>query len=123
MEIYSFSKETGKRITKLDSDFMMSRIIQTESAAHIGCMFLEGNGIVGYHQAVIPQLLLIMAGEGLVRGETDEYVKVQAGDAVFWQKEEWHETKTSTGLTALIIESETLNPAVYMTSKNTIHPS
>ncbi|NUU64307.1 hypothetical protein [Paenibacillus agri] len=59
----------------------------------------------------------------MVRSETDEYFKIQAGDAVFWTQEEWHETRTKTGLTALVIESETLNPSVYMTSKNTIHPS
>ncbi|MBM7680898.1 hypothetical protein JOD43_001064 [Pullulanibacillus pueri] len=45
----------------------MSRIIQTESPSHIGCMYLEENGIIGFHQAVVPQLLLIMAGEGLIQ--------------------------------------------------------
>lgn len=30
MELYRFDKETGKRITKFNSDFVMSRIIQTE---------------------------------------------------------------------------------------------
>ncbi|UOQ91459.1 cupin [Halobacillus shinanisalinarum] len=108
MEIYQFKKETGKKIKQFNSDFIMSRITQTQKAAHIGCMHLDKNGIIGYHQAVVPQLLLIVSGEGLVRGETDEFVKVHSGEAVFWDKDEWHETTTDTGLTAIVIESEEL---------------
>ncbi len=48
MELYRFDKETGKRITKFNSDFVMSRIIQTEKNAHVGCMHLEANGVIGY---------------------------------------------------------------------------
>lgn len=65
--------------------------------------------MVGYHQAVVPQLLLIVEGEGFVRGETDDYINVQRGEAVFWNQGEWHETKTDTGLTAIVIESEELD--------------
>jgi mannose-6-phosphate isomerase-like protein (cupin superfamily) len=117
MELYRFDKEMGKAISKFDSDFMMSRIIQTEMATHIGCMYLEVDGVIGYHQAVTPQILLIVAGEGEVRGEKDEYFKVQAGDAVFWEKDEWHETRTKKGLTAIVIENEELSPSLYMTLK------
>nr|WP_144924914.1 cupin domain-containing protein [Paenibacillus bovis] len=118
MEIYTFTQETGKKITKFDSDFVMSRIIQTEQEARIGCLFLEENGIVGYHQAVVPQLLLVVNGEGEVCGTNKEYVKVKEGDAVYWEKGEWHETKTDTGLTAIVIESEQLSPATFMTSSS-----
>jgi hypothetical protein len=76
---------------------------------HIGCMYLDENGVIGYHEAVVPQLLLIVSGEGLVRGETDEFIKVHGGDAVYWEKDEWYETKTETGLTAIVIESEELD--------------
>lgn len=115
MRIFKFSKEeVGKKISQYNSDFTMSRIIQTEKVTNIGCMYLEENGIIGYHQAVVPQLLLIMNGEGFVRGESEEYFKVQPGDAVFWEKDEWHETKTDKGLTAIVIESEELNPERFM---------
>ncbi|KZE63977.1 cupin [Fictibacillus phosphorivorans] len=114
MKIYHFQKETGKIITKFNSNFIMSRITQTQKPAHIGCMYLDENGIIGYHQAVVPQLLLIVSGEGWVRGETDEYSKVHSGEAVFWEKDEWHETKTETGLTAIVIESEELTTSSLM---------
>ncbi|WP_419881079.1 cupin [Peribacillus sp. B-H-3] len=106
MKIYQFKKEVGKKIIKFDSNFVMSHITQIEKAAHIGCMHLDANGLIGYHQADVPQLLLIVNGEGWVRCETDEYIKVHSGEAVFWDKDEWHETKTDTGLTAIVIESE-----------------
>ncbi|WP_214845530.1 MULTISPECIES: cupin [unclassified Exiguobacterium] len=108
MEIYQFKKEVGKKITKFDSDFVMSRITQTDKVAHIGCVHLDEDGLIGYHQAVVSQLLVVVNGEGWVKGETDEYIKVHSGEAVFWDKDEWHETKTDTGLTAIVIESEEL---------------
>ncbi|MEQ6353627.1 cupin [Lysinibacillus sp. M3] len=118
MEIYNFSKNIGKKITKFDSDFVISRIIQSgEMQTNVGCMYLEENGIIGFHQAVVPQLLLVLNGEGYVRGEKEEYAKVQLGDAVFWEKDEWHETKTDTGLNAIVIESEQLNPSSFMPLK------
>ncbi|MNO13960.1 hypothetical protein D3C76_36000 [compost metagenome] len=122
MKIYRFVKETGKNITSYNSNFIMSRIIRIEKDASIGCMYLEENGVIGYHQAVVPQLLLLMSGEGLVRGGNTNFIKVQAGDAVFWEGGEWHETRSGTGLTAIVIESPELNPAAYMSSKEQIHP-
>lgn len=92
----------------------MSRVLQTDMETHIGCMYLEGNGVIGYHQAIVPQLLLVVNGEGYVRNDKEGYIKVQAGDAVFWEQDEWHETETVHGLTAIVIESVELNPSAFM---------
>ncbi|GEN52757.1 cupin [Halobacillus faecis] len=115
MDIYSFKKETGKKIEKFQSDFIMSRITKTHKDAHIGCMHLDKHGVIGYHQAVVPQLLLVVEGEGLVRGEKEGFTPVKSGDAVYWEKDEWHETKTETGLTAIVIESEELDVSALAT--------
>lgn len=117
MKFYQLSKENGKNIKQFKSNFIMSRIINTETAASIGCMYLEENGVIGFHQAVVPQLLLILEGEGYVRNEQEQYFQVQPGDAVFWEEGEWHETKTDKGLTGIVIESEQLNPATFMPIK------
>ncbi|QPC45883.1 cupin domain-containing protein [Mangrovibacillus cuniculi] len=114
MIIFSFDQSVSKRITRFDSNFAMSRVIQTTKPAHVGCMYLEENGVIGWHQAVTPQLLLILQGEGLVKGADEVYAKVSAGDAVFWEKGEWHETKTEAGLTAIVMESEELDPGLFM---------
>ncbi|WP_394190035.1 cupin domain-containing protein [Paenisporosarcina quisquiliarum] len=117
MEFYKFSKDSGKSISKFNSNFIMSHVVQTDKASNIGCMHLEANGVVGYHQAVVPQLLLVMNGEGYVRNDEMQNIKVQPGDAVFWEKDEWHETKTDKGLTAIVIESSELNPSLFMSLK------
>lgn len=117
MEFYKFSKDSGKRISKFNSDFIMSRVIQTDAATNIGCMHLDANGIVGYHQAVVPQLLVVINGEGYVRNDKEDYINVEPGDAVFWEKDEWHETKSDKGLTAIVIESVELNPSLFMPLK------
>ncbi|WP_458124448.1 cupin [Paenibacillus sp. Z3-2] len=114
MRIFQFKQESGKRITKFESNFVMSRITQTHKEAHIGCMHLDKDGEIGYHQAVVPQLLLIVNGEGWVRGETNEYIKIHCAEAVLWDKHEWHETKTETGLMAIVIESEELDTSSLM---------
>lgn len=114
MEFYKFTKENGKKISHFNSNFILTRIIETEKKANISCMHLEENGIIGYHQAAVPQLLLVMDGEGLVRGEEEMYFPVQAGDAVFWVEGEWHETKTEKGLTAIVIECGELKPEHFM---------
>lgn len=119
MEFYRFDKDNGKKVTHFNSDFIMSRIIQTNSKANIGCMHLGESGIVGYHQAVVPQLLLVVDGEGYVRNEEDTYHHVKSGDAVFWQKDEWHETKTDEGMLVIVIESEELDPSKFMKLANT----
>lgn len=117
MEFYKISKDSGKKIFHFNSNFIMSRVIQTDKTTNIGCMHLEEGGVIGYHQAVVPQLLLVISGEGYVRNDKDEYFKVQSGDAVFWEKDEWHETKSNKGLTAIVIESVELNPSLFMPLK------
>lgn len=114
MEIYSFSKDVVKRINHFNSNFIMSRVIHTLKPAHVGSMYLEENGVIGFHQAVVSQLLIIVSGKGKVRGEKEEYVEVYAGEAVFWKEGEWHETKSDSGLTAIVIGSEELNPGSLM---------
>nr|WP_272880028.1 cupin [Sulfoacidibacillus ferrooxidans] len=109
-----FGQEIGKSITHFDSNFIMSQVLLTDKAAHIGCMHLESNGIIGFHQALSPQLLLVVNGQGWVRCDSEEKVHVVIGDAVFWNKGEWHETQTETGLTAIVIESDELNPSLFM---------
>ena len=86
----------------LTSTEILLRVIKiTDKSAHIGIMHLEVNGIIGFHQAIVPQLLLIVNWEGWVRGNRETKFHVKAGDAVFWEKDEWHETTTEKRLTAI----------------------
>ncbi|HJF32317.1 MAG TPA: cupin [Sporosarcina psychrophila] len=117
MKLYRFDKEEGKKVAHFNSNFIMSRLLKTEKTTQIGCMHLEANGIVGFHQAVVPQLILIVNGGGWVRGDDNLKVNITVGDAIYWEKGEGHETTTDTGLIAIVIESEELAPSDFMTIK------
>ncbi|TXL63620.1 cupin [Cerasibacillus terrae] len=114
MEIYSFEKKVGKKITKYDSDFVMNKILHTENKTHIACMHLKAGGIVGLHEAIVPQLLLVVQGEATVTGKDNQSKQVYEGDAVFWEKGELHKTVSKHGMMAIVIEGESLNPGLYM---------
>jgi quercetin dioxygenase-like cupin family protein len=68
------------------------------------------NGRIVRHPATEPQILAVLEGSGRVSGSDGEFQPIAAGEAVFWQAGEEHETQTDTGLTALIIEAEGLEP-------------
>ena len=114
MKIFDFSEKVGKKISAFQSNFIMSKILNHKGNVHIGAMHLRENGIIGYHEAVVSQLLLIVDGEGYVCGADKKNVKVEAGQAVFWEKGEFHETITEKGLLAIVIESEELEQAIVM---------
>ncbi|OJE46565.1 cupin [Bacillus proteolyticus] len=114
MKIFDFSEKVGKHISVFQSNFIMSKILNHQGNIHIRAMHLQDNGIIGYHEAVVSQLLLIVDGEGYVCGVDKEKVKVEAGQAVFWEKGEFHETSTEKGLMAIVIESEELEKGVLM---------
>ncbi len=120
MRIFQFNKECGKSIEAFQSEFIMTRIVNHSGQIHIGCAYLEPKGSIGHHQAVVPQILLVVQGEGWVSGENNEKVHITAGQAAYWEKGEHHETVIETGMTAIIIEGEELNPALYMKERETV---
>ena len=69
--------------------------------------FAPGGGIAR-HPATYPQILAVLDGLGNVSGPSGVAEPIEAGEAVFWQAGEEHETKTAHGLTALIIEGDGL---------------
>lgn len=114
MKIFDFSEKVGNHISVFHSNFTMSKIVKHQEDIHIGCMHLQPKGIIGYHEAVVSQLLLIVQGEGLVCGADKKKKKVQPGQAVLWNKGEFHKTSTETGLMAIVIESENLENNIRM---------
>src|SRR5438552_3054567 len=69
------------------------------------CFRLEPGGRIGRHPATVPQLLAVVAGSGWVSGAEGEEHPITAGEAVCWDAGEEHETRTDSGLTAIVIES------------------
>ena len=67
-------------------------------------------GRIARHPATMPQLLAVLEGSGQVSGADGEFRPIAAGEAVFWAAGEEHETITDSGLTALVLEAEGLEP-------------
>lgn len=109
MKIIRLDEISGKNISQYGSDFIMRKILMTNQPSHVGIMELKGNGLVGYHEAAVPQILIVLEGEGWVRGAGETKEKVKAGDVVLWEKGEGHETTTDKGMKAIFIESEEIN--------------
>lgn len=108
MERIHLSEDIRKPLVEFDSSAFLTRICRTTSETRIGFIQLESNGIIGSHQAVVPQLLLVVSGSGIVESDGKE-LPIQVGDAVFWESGEWHQTHSSLGMSAIVIESESLN--------------
>jgi quercetin dioxygenase-like cupin family protein len=117
MKIFRFDKDVGKSITAFGStNLSMSKIIRSSGESHIGCMHLTHGGTVGGHVAPTNQLFLVTQGEVQVRSadkvhnDTDPWMEVLEGQAVFWKEGEWHETRTTKGATAVVIECPGIEP-------------
>ena len=113
--MYRFDPEVGRSIDRYDSSgFVISRVAHLLDTAVVNCAYLDSGGIIGYHQATLPQLFLVVQGKGWVRGESAERSSIQAGQAALWEKGEWHESGTETRMTVIIIEGSKFDPAELM---------
>lgn len=105
MKMFRFDSEVGKNIDRYHSSgFTISRVVHLSDESVVHCAYLDANGVIGYHQATIPQLFMAVQGGGWVRGESPEKTLIKTGQAVYWEKGEWHASGTETGMTAIIIE-------------------
>ena len=66
-------------------------------------------GRIRRHPASDPQIIALLEGSGEVSGEDGVDEPIGPGEAVFLHEGEDHELKSEAGLTALIIEGETLD--------------
>ena len=116
MKLYQFGPQVGRPITAFDSaNVVITPIQRAPGQVQIGCLHIGPQGRVGYHQAVGPQLFLVMQGSGWVRAEGDERTPICAGMAAFWTDGEWHESGSESGMTVIVIEGETLEPEQHLT--------
>ncbi|WP_377890674.1 cupin [Alkalihalobacillus sp. R86527] len=115
MRRYRFDKRVGKDITKFDSKNVvispiMRLIEESVDVIQIACMHVEQDGLLGGHEAVVPQMFIVLEGEGVVKGEDRIPHRIQRGQLAMWEAGEWHETSSQDGLTAIVVESDELKP-------------
>ena len=78
--------------------------------AHVVCLRLGAGGVLGRHPASVDQVFVVVEGEGWVSGTDGERLAVTAGNAVYWEAGEEHESGTDGGMTAIVVEAERLIP-------------
>lgn len=94
-----------------------------DGGSAVNLMRLAPGGRIARHPAVLPQLLAVLAGSGWVRGAEDVWTPITAGQGAFWQSGEQHETWTTTGLTALVVEAERSDPRSLLAAAASAPPS
>ncbi|WP_313471122.1 cupin domain-containing protein [Lysinibacillus sp.] len=110
MKRIQFTQEVANEIIHYNSvDAFYRKIMKTEEPTSIGLIFIEPGGVVGMHEAPIPQLFIVVQGEGWVCGEDGEKMVIKTGEGVLWQQGQAHESGSMTGLTALVIQAEHLH--------------
>lgn len=116
MRIFDFSPAGSTPIDHFGSQgARMLRVLETGGPLSVGSLYLEPNGRLGEHETKSDQLLLVVQGRATVMGGDGETASATAGQAVFWQAGELHETCAGhEGLAAIVIEGEKLEPDKFL---------
>jgi quercetin dioxygenase-like cupin family protein len=106
-----FAFEPTREITQFDSlGATIGGVAHASGEVRIGLLQLAAGGVVGAHAAVGPQLFLVVAGSGWARSGDGARCTLAAGEAAFWEDGEVHESGTDTGLTAVVVEAQAIEP-------------
>jgi quercetin dioxygenase-like cupin family protein len=86
-----------------------ARVRRLAGQAHAVVIELGPGGVVGRHPAASAQLFVVVTGSGWASGADGERVSIEAGEAVAWEPGEEHESGSDGGMTALVVESDSLD--------------
>jgi quercetin dioxygenase-like cupin family protein len=86
-----------------------ARVRRLAAEAHAGVIDIAPGGVVARHPAVVSQLFVVVSGSGWVSGNDGEREAIRAGEAVLWDQGEEHESGSDEGMTALVVEAESLD--------------
>jgi hypothetical protein len=115
MRLFRFDPAVAHPITQYDSHGVsIGRGARYSGDVQIGFFHIQAGGVVGYHPASAPQLFMVVTGEGWVRGEDEARMPIRPGQAAFWVAGEHHESGSDTGMAAVVIEGNGLDPSRYM---------
>ena len=113
MERFSFRDDVAfvPRGDLLDRVSMAPLTQPFEEGALVGAAIFrfEPGGRIRRHPGTYPQIIAVLEGSGEVSGADGVDEPIGAGEAVFLHEGEDHEMKSEAGLTALIIEGESLD--------------
>jgi quercetin dioxygenase-like cupin family protein len=86
-----------------------ARVRRLGAQAHTVVIEIGPGGVVARHPAGVPQLFVVIRGSGWVSGADGGPEAIAAGEAVLWEQGEEHESGSEEGMTALVVEAESLD--------------
>lgn len=107
MQLLNIGIEQAKDIDAFGSHgFSLRHVGLTTGVTRASLAYLQPSGCIARHPASGQQLLVALSGTGEVSGADSLFAPLGVGQAALWQPREEHETRTATGLTALILDGE-----------------
>ena len=108
MEILRFDATVGRQVDLYASDFVVTHLAAVDGPARVAAFHLAPGGRVGRHPAAANQMLCVVGGEGWASSADDVRVPIGVGQAVLWSGGEAHAVGTDPGLTAIVVEGDSL---------------
>jgi mannose-6-phosphate isomerase-like protein (cupin superfamily) len=111
LKVLDFSADRALAISGFGSRAVTAvPLTRPDGEAHVVCIRLGADGLLGRHPASVDQLFVVIEGEGWASGPDSERVPVAAGTVIHWAAGEEHESGSDAGLTAIVVEAERLLP-------------
>lgn len=109
MDIYRCTEDESTDIDRNGSiGASHVKLAHSTGEAHLNMVYVQAGGGLRAHEAPVPQLFVVVAGEGWVSGGDGNARAVRAGDAVLWREGEMHESGTESGMTAVVLQAREL---------------
>ncbi|MEP9383659.1 hypothetical protein [Nocardioides sp. KR10-350] len=108
MRIVTLADLDCRGIDEFDSRSFTIAAFGRLADGHVAVAHLGTDGVIGRHDAAGPQALVPIIGVAVVSGADGERQEIGPGRVAVWSAGESHETRTATGLTALVVEGDWL---------------
>ncbi|HEU0027538.1 MAG TPA: hypothetical protein VFQ25_10515 [Ktedonobacterales bacterium] len=113
MRLFRFDMDAGRAIHQFGSvGLTITPVARMAGSGQAVAMWIAPGGHVGAHDAVGPQLFLVIHGAGWVEGADGARVSIRAGQAAYWEDGERHSAGSPGGMGALVIEDLALDLAM-----------
>ena len=106
MRVVDLGSRPGRAEQRFDSAGLTVSLLARAGETHLVTMRLEPGGVVGRHPAGCEQLLLLLDGDAVVCGADGACATLTPGQAAVWAAGEVHETRSRSGMLALVVEGD-----------------
>lgn len=107
MRVISLDALPHRSVDSYDNSGLSIAAFGLCAEAHLVSVRLRQGGVIARHPAAGRQLLVVLVGDAIVSGGANgDPVEIGPGQAAVWEPHEPHETRSATGLSALVVEGE-----------------